>query len=304
MKYQSILENIGNTAHVRINSLFPENVEVWMKLERQNPGGSIKDRIAISMIEDAEEKQLLKKNSVIIEPTSGNTGIGLSMVAAVKGYKIILVMPDSMSIERRNLMTAYGAQVELTPKEGGMNAAIKRAKELLVEIPDSWMPSQFDNPANINAHISKTAEEIIKDFPAGFDYLIAGVGTGGHISGCAKILKHSFPHIKIIAVEPVDSPVISGGKPGPHKIQGIGAGFIPDNLKIELLDDIIQVKYENAMKYASLCAKREGILVGISTGASLAAVSIKISEIKKNVKILILNYDTGERYLSVPGMFI
>jgi len=303
MKYKSILENIGNTAHVKLNALFPDNAEVWMKLEKQNPGGSIKDRIALSMIEDAEEKGLLNKNSVIIEPTSGNTGIGLSMVAAVKGYKIILVMPDSMSIERSKLMAAYGAQVELTPKEGGMNAAINKAKELLREIPGSWMPSQFDNPANIDAHISNTAGEIIKDFPDGFDYLIAGVGTGGHISGCAQVLKKSFPHIKIIAVEPEDSAVISGGKPGPHKVQGIGAGFIPNNLKIDLLDDVIQVKYENALKYASLCAKKEGIFVGISTGASLAAVAVKISDIIENVRILIFNYDTGERYLSLPEMF-
>ena len=302
MKYDSIIETIGNTAHVRLNKLFPKNAEVWLKLERQNPGGSIKDRIALSMIEDADEKGLLKSGSVIIEPTSGNTGIGLAMICAVKGYRVILVMPDSMSVERRKLMKAYGAEIELTPKEGGMKASIERAQELLREIPNSWMPLQFDNPANVEAHIHNTAQEIIKDFPQGFDYLVSGVGTGGHLSGCASVLKENFKNMKVAAVEPLDSPVISGGTPGLHKIQGIGAGFIPKNLNVNLIDEVLTVKNDDAYVYARLCAQKEGILVGISSGAVLAAAA-KIAEKKENLRILVFNYDTGERYLSLPDLF-
>ena len=302
MKYDSIIETIGNTAHVWLNKLFPKNAEVWLKLERQNPGGSIKDRIALSMIEDAEEKGLLKSGSVIIEPTSGNTGIGLAMIGAVKGYRVILVMPDSMSVERRKLMKAYGAEIELTPKEGGMKASIERAQELLREIPNSWMPLQFDNPANVEAHIHNTAQEIIKDFPQGFDYLVSGVGTGGHLSGCASVLKETFKNMKVVAVEPLDSPVISGGTPGPHKIQGIGAGFIPKNLNVNLIDEVLPVKNDDAYAYARLCAQKEGILVGISSGAVLAAAA-KIAEKNENLRILVFNYDTGERYLSLPDLF-
>ncbi len=302
MKYDSIIETIGNTAHVWLNKLFPKNAEVWLKLERQNPGGSIKDRIALSMIEDAEEKGLLKSGSVIIEPTSGNTGIGLAMIGAVKGYRVILVMPDSMSVERRKLMKAYGAEIELTPKEGGMKASIERAQELLEQIEDSWMPLQFDNPANVEAHIHNTAQEIIKDFPQGFDYLVSGVGTGGHLSGCASVLKETFKNMKVVAVEPLDSPVISGGTPGPHKIQGIGAGFIPKNLNVNLIDEVLPVKNDDAYAYARLCAQKEGILVGISSGAVLAAAA-KIAEKNENLRILVFNYDTGERYLSLPDLF-
>jgi cysteine synthase A len=302
MKYQSIIETIGNTDHVLLKRIFPQNNEVWLKLERQNPGGSIKDRVALSMIEDAERKGIIASGATIIEPTSGNTGIGLAMVGAVKGYKVILVMPESMSIERRKLMTAYGAKVVLTPKEGGMKASISRAKSLLGEIPGSWMPSQFDNPANIEAHINNTAKEIIKDFPDGFDYFVSGVGTGGHLSGCAAVLKKEFPKMEVIAVEPFNSAVISGEKAGPHKIQGIGAGFIPGNLKTDLIDDVISVKYEDAVSHSALCAKKEGILLGISSGAVLAAASTLVNENKK-IKILLFNYDTGERYLSVPEMF-
>ncbi len=302
MKYQSIIEAIGNTAHVRLSRMFGANAEVWMKLERQNPGGSIKDRIALSMIEDAEKKGLLKSGSTIIEPTSGNTGIGLAMVGAVKGYRVILVMPDSMSIERRRLMAAYGAKVELTPKEGGMNAAIDRAKELMTQVPDAWMPLQFDNPANVQAHVNYTAREIIRDFPEGFDFFISGVGTGGHLSGCALVLKKSFPQMKVVAVEPKDSPVISGGAGGAHKIQGIGAGFIPKNLNLKLIDEILTIGNEDAFKNARLCAEKEGILVGLSSGAVIAAAD---SIIKKNTdaRILIFNYDTGERYLSLADLF-
>ena len=302
MKYQSIIETIGKTAHVRLNRLFPKNAEVWLKLERQNPGGSIKDRIALAMIEDAEQKGLLKEGSTIIEPTSGNTGIGLAMIGAVKGYHVILVMPDSLSVERRKLMTAYNAKVELTPKEGGMKAAIERAQELLTQIPSSWMPLQFDNPANVDIHIKNTAREIIKDFPGGFDYFISGVGTGGHLSGCASVLKETFPEIKVVAVEPEDSAVISGGTGGPHKIQGIGAGFIPKNLNVDLIDEIYTIKNEDAYKYARLCAQKEGILAGISSGAVLAAAA-SITKKKDSLRVLVFNYDTGERYLSVPELF-
>jgi cysteine synthase A len=303
MRYTSILDAIGNSGHVKINKLFSKDVEVWMKLERSNPGGSIKDRIALSMIEDAEKKGILKKNSVIIEPTSGNTGIGLAMVAAVKGYQLILVMPESMSIERRRLMAAYGAKFELTPREQGMKGAIDRASELARDISNAWIPSQFDNEANIEAHRSRTAKEIVEDFPEGLDYLITGVGTGGHITGVAEVLKKKFPKIKVFAVEPELSPVISGGQPGSHPIQGIGAGFIPKNLHTDLLDSTIQVSKEDAFKMAGRAAKEEGILVGLSSGASLAAVDKKIPEVEKGSRILTFCYDTGERYLSIEGLF-
>jgi len=303
MKIDNILENIGNTPHVKINRLFGETAQVWMKLERNNPGGSIKDRIALSMVEDAEKKGVLSSDSIIIEPTSGNTGVGLAMVAAVKKYKLTLVMPESMSVERRQLMAAYGAQLELTPRELGMKGAIQKAEELLNEIPNSWMPMQFENEANIDAHRHHTAKEILNDFPEGLDYLITGVGTGGHITGVAEILKKTVAGLQVYAVEPADSPVISGGKPGPHPIQGIGAGFIPKNLYTHLLDGVIQVSKEDAFEYAARCAKEEGILVGISSGASLAAVSKKIGEIPTGSRILTFCYDTGERYLSIEGLF-
>ena len=303
MKIDNILENIGNTPHVKINRLFGETAQVWMKLERNNPGGSIKDRIALSMVEDAEKKGILSSDSIIIEPTSGNTGVGLAMVAAVKKYKLMLVMPESMSVERRHLMAAYGAQLELTPRELGMKGAIQKAEELINEIPNSWMPMQFDNEANIDAHRHHTAQEILNDFPEGLDYLITGVGTGGHITGVAEILKKTVAELQVYAVEPADSPVISGGKPGPHPIQGIGAGFIPKNLYTRLLDGVIQVSKEDAFEYATRCAKEEGILVGISSGASLAAVSKKIGEIPTGSRILTFCYDTGERYLSIEGLF-
>ena len=303
MKIDNILENIGNTPHVKINRLFGETAQVWMKLERNNPGGSIKDRIALSMVEDAEKKGILSSDSIIIEPTSGNTGVGLAMVAAVKKYKLMLVMPESMSVERRHLMAAYGAQLELTPRELGMKGAIQKAEELINEIPNSWMPMQFDNEANIDAHRHHTAQEILNDFPEGLDYLITGVGTGGHITGVAEILKKTVAELQVYAVEPADSPVISGGKPGPHPIQGIGAGFIPKNLYTHLLDGVIQVSKEDAFEYAARCAKEEGILVGISSGASLAAVSKKIGEIPTGSRILTFCYDTGERYLSIEGLF-
>ena len=303
MKAKNILETIGNTPHVRINHIFPEGYEVWMKVERFNPGSSIKDRIALSMIEDAERKGMLRTDSVIIEPTSGNTGIGLAMVAAVKKYRLILVMPESMSVERRKIMAAYGAEFELTPREKGMKGAIERAQELLKEIPGSWMPSQFDNPANVEIHKVTTAREIMADFGDGLDYLIAGVGTGGHISGCTDVLKKHFPSMKTFAVEPEQSPVISGGEPGPHPIQGIGAGFIPVNLKTELLDGTIRVTKEEAYEYTCKAARMEGIFIGISSGACLAAVAKKLPDIPQGSKILVFSYDTGERYLSVEGLF-
>ena len=303
MKANSILETIGNTPHVRINRLYSPDVEVWSKLERANPGGSIKDRIALSMIEDAEAKGILKEGSVIIEPTSGNTGIGLAMVAAVKGYKLILVMPESMSIERRKLMSVYGASFELTPREKGMKGAIAKALELIEATPNSWMPQQFDNPANIDVHVKTTAQEIINDFPEGLDYLITGVGTGGHITGVGRELKKKFPNLKVFAVEPELSPVISGGEPSPHPIQGIGAGFIPANLHTDILDGVIQVSKEDAFAYTQRAAKEEAIFQGISSGATMAALAKKLPEIPKGSRVLIFNYDTGERYFSVDGLF-
>jgi cysteine synthase len=302
MKANTILETIGHTPHVRLNKLFGDK-EVWLKLERANPGGSIKDRIGLSMIEDAERRGVLKSDSVIIEPTSGNTGIGLAMVAAVKNYKLILVMPDSMSIERRRLMAAYGAQLELTPREKGMKGAIERANELAVSTKNAWIPQQFENEANIEIHRSTTAAEILQDFPEGFDMLVTGVGTGGHITGIAEVLKKKFSKLKVYAVEPALSPVLSGGQPGPHPLQGLGAGFIPKNLHKELLDGVVQVTKEEAFAFAQRCAREEGILVGISSGASLAAVAKKLSDLPKNGKILTFCYDTGERYLSVEGLF-
>ncbi len=302
MKAQNILETIGNTPHVKINKLFGDGHEVWIKLERSNPGGSIKDRIALSMIEDAEQKGLLKPGSVIIEPTSGNTGIGLAMVAAVKGYRLILVMPDSMSIERRRIMKAYGAEFVLTPREKGMKGAIEKAGELIAETPNSWMPQQFENAANTAVHIKTTAEEIIKDFPEGIDYLITGVGTGGHITGVGQVLKKKFG-TKIIAVEPTLSPVLSGGQPSPHPLQGIGAGFIPSIMDMTLLDGIVQVDKDEAYDYAIRAGKEEGIFMGVSSGATLAAIAKKLGDIPAGSRILGFNYDTGERYLSIDGLF-
>jgi cysteine synthase A len=304
MRANTILETIGRTPVVRINRLYPAGAEVWVKLERANPGGSIKDRIALSMIEDAERKGILKKGSVIIEPTSGNTGIGLAMVAAVKRYRLILVMPESMSIERRRLMSAYGAELDLTPREKGMKGAIERAGELAAATPGSWIPQQFENEANVEIHRSTTAREILEDFPEGFDVLITGVGTGGHITGVAAVVKKKFPNMKAYAVEPSLSPVISGGKPGPHPIQGIGAGFIPANLHTKLLDGVIQVTKEEAFEYTGRAAREEGIFLGISSGASLAAVAKKLPELPPKSRILTFNYDTGERYLSIEGLFV
>ena len=303
MKADNILETIGNTPHVRLNKLYGDKHEVWIKLERANPGASIKDRIALAMIEDAEQKGILNKDSVIIEPTSGNTGIGLALVAAVKGYKIILVMPESMSIERRRLMALYGAEFVLTPREKGMKGAIEKAAELTAETPNAWMPTQFDNPANTDIHRTTTAVEILNDFPEGLDYIITGVGTGGHITGVAEVLKQHFPNLKVFAVEPELSPILSGGAPGPHPIQGIGAGFAPSILNQAILDGVIQVSKDDAFTYAQRLAKEEGILAGISTGASLAAVAKKLAEIPAGAKVLTFNYDTGERYLSVEGLF-
>lgn len=303
MKANNILETIGNTPHIRLNSLFPSEYEVWVKMEKTNPGGSIKDRIALSMVEDAEAKGILKEGSVIIEPTSGNTGIGLALVCAVKGYRLILTMPESMSIERRKVLLAYGAELVLTPKEKGMKGAISKAEELAAEIPNSWIPLQFDNPANVDAHRKNTAKEIIDDFPEGFDCLITGVGTGGHISGVSEVLKQKFPNIKVFAVQPEASPVIGGGAPGPHPIQGIGAGFIPNNLYTSLLDGTIEISKEEAFEYAQRAAKEEGIFVGISSGASLAAVAKKIKDLPAGSRILTFSYDHGERYLSVDGLF-
>jgi len=300
MKAANILETIGGTPHVRVNRLFGE-AEVWIKQERVNPGASIKDRIALAMIEDAERTGKLKPGGTIIEPTSGNTGIGLAMVAAVKGYKLVLVMPESMSLERRRLMLAYGATFDLTPKEKGMKGAIARAEELIAETPDSWMPQQFENPANLEVHRRTTAREILNDFrDAPLDLLITGVGTGGHITACAEVLKAEWPGLQVFAVEPTLSPVLSGGDPGPHPIQGIGAGFIPAIMDVGLLDGIIQVEPADAKEMARRCAREEGVLVGISSGATLQAIKQKLAEVGPGKRILGFNYDTGERYLSVP----
>ncbi|GAB2526893.1 cysteine synthase A [Simplicispira piscis] len=301
MKVDNILQTIGNTPHVRINRIFGPDAKVWIKSERSNPGGSIKDRIALSMVEDAEKSGALKPGGTIIEPTSGNTGIGLALVAAVKGYKLILVMPDSMSIERRRLMLAYGASFDLTPKEKGMKGAIARAEELKAQTPGSWIPQQFENPANIDAHVRTTAQEILADFQGGLDALITGVGTGGHLTGVARVLKAQFPRLLVFAVEPTLSPVISGGQPGPHPLQGLGAGFIPKNLDVSLLDGVIQVDAEPAREYARRSAREEGMLVGISSGATLAAIAQKLPELPAGSRVLGFNYDTGERYLSVEG---
>ncbi len=301
MAFDNVLQTIGNTPHIRINKLFGSTHHVYVKSERSNPGGSIKDRIALAMIEDAEKSGALKPGATIIEPTSGNTGVGLALVAAVKGYKLILVMPDSMSIERRRLMLAYGASFDLTPREKGMKGAIARAQELAEQTPDSWIPQQFENPANIDVHVRTTALEIANDFPNGLDYIITGVGTGGHLSGVAQVLKAKWPNLKVFAVEPTALPVISGGAPAPHPIQGIGAGFIPKNLKTELLDGVIQVEAEAAREYGRRSAKEEGLLVGISSGATLAAIAQKLPEVPAGSTVLGFNYDTGERYLSVEG---
>ncbi|WP_419825746.1 cysteine synthase A [Sphingomonas sp.] len=300
MKAQSILGTIGNTPHVRYARLFPD-AEVWIKSERSNPGGSIKDRIALAMIEDAEASGALKPGGTIIEPTSGNTGIGLAMVAAVKGYRIVLVMPESMSLERRRVMLAYGATFDLTPKEKGMKGAIERAMELAADIDGAWIPQQFENPANIAIHVRETAREILPDFAdAPLDAIITGVGTGGHITGVAEVLKREWPSLKVFAVEPTLSPVISGGQPGPHPIQGIGAGFVPPNLHTQLLDGTIQVAPDDAKEWARRSAREEGVLVGISSGATLAAIAQKLPELGGQARVLGFNYDTGERYLSVP----
>ena len=301
MKANSVLDTIGNTPHIRINRLFGNTHQVWIKSERTNPGGSIKDRIALAMVEAAEKSGALKAGGTIIEPTSGNTGVGLAMVAAVKGYKLILVMPDSMSIERRRLMLAYGASFDLTPREKGMKGAIARAEELAAQTPGAWIPQQFENPANIEVHTRTTAQEIIADFPEGVDVLITGVGTGGHLTGAAKVLKAKWPKLKVYAVEPTASPVISGGSPAPHPIQGIGAGFIPKNLDTSLLDGVIQVEADAAREMGRRSAAEEGLLVGISSGATLAAIAQKLSEIPAGATVLGFNYDTGERYLSVEG---
>ena len=301
MRADNILQTIGNTPHVRINRLFGAGANVYIKSERSNPGGSIKDRIALAMVEDAEKSGALTPGGTIIEPTSGNTGIGLAVVAAVKGYKLILVMPDSMSIERRRLMLAYGATFDLTPREKGMKGSIARATELVAATPNSWMPQQFENPANIDVHARTTALEILADFPNGIDALITGVGTGGHLTGCAQVLKAKWPQLKVFAVEPSASPVISGGAPSPHPIQGIGAGFIPKNLNMALLDGVIQVDAEPAREMARRCAREEGILVGISSGATLAAIAQKLPDLPKGATVLGFNYDTGERYLSIEG---
>jgi cysteine synthase A len=300
MKAANILETIGNTPHIRMNRLFDGGHEVWIKSERANPGGSIKDRIALSMIEDAERSGALKPGGTIVEPTSGNTGIGLAMVAAVKGYRLVLVMPESMSIERRRLMLAYGASFDLTPREKGMKGAIERAMDIVASTPGAWMPQQFENPANVEVHVRTTTKEILADFPAGLDAIITGVGTGGHITACAKVLKASWPELRVFAVEPTLSPVLSGGQPGPHPIQGIGAGFVPGVMDTSLLDGVIQVAPDDAKEMARRAAREEGMLVGISSGATLAAIRQYLSKADATKRVLGFNYDTGERYLSVP----
>ena len=303
MRFGSILETIGDTPHVRVNHLFDDGVEVWTKLERANPGGSIKDRIALSMIEDAQQRGVLNPDTVVIEPTSGNTGVGLAMVCAVKGYRLILVMPDSFSIERRKLMIGYGAELELTPRELGIKGSMARADEIADELPDAWIPSQFANPANPEVHRRTTAEEIAADFPEGLDYIVTGVGTGGHITGCAEVLKERWPSLKVYAVEPTLSPVLSGGEHTPHPIQGIGAGFIPDVARPELFDGIVQVAPEDAMAFARRSAREEGVLIGISSGASLAAIAQLRPQIPDGSRVLAFNYDSGERYLSVEALW-
>jgi cysteine synthase A len=304
MRVQNILDTIGDTPHVRINRLFADRtVDVWMKLERANPGGSVKDRIGAAMVEDAERRGLLKEGGTIVEPTSGNTGIGLALVAAVKGYRLILVMPESMSVERRRILAAYGAEVVLTPREIGMKGAIERAEHILTEVPGSWMPQQFENPANVEIHRATTAREILRDFPEGVDYLITGVGTGGHISGVSEVLKKTMPRLKTFAVEPEKSAVIGGGPPSPHRIQGIGAGFVPENLHREAIDGTITVTEEDAFAMALRSAREEGIFVGPSSGAALAAVRNKLPEIPDGSCVLTFCYDTGERYLSIPDLF-
>ena len=302
-KFNSILEAIGNTPELRINKLFDPRVEVWVKLERQNPGGSIKDRIGLAMIEDAEKRGILRPGSIIVEPTSGNTGVGLALVAAVKGYKLILVMPESFSVERRKLMAAYGATFELTPRELGMKGAIAKAREIVAETPNAWLPMQFDNPANVEVHRRTTAEEIARDFPEGLDYIFAGVGTGGHVSAVGEILRPRWPNLQVFAVEPELSPVLSGGQHSPHPIQGIGAGFIPGNYHADAVTGIVQVSAPDAFTFAVRAAREEGLFVGVSSGAVLAAVAKKLPEIKDGARILAFTYDTGERYLSVPGLF-
>ncbi len=302
MKADSILDVIGNTPHVRLSRLFPDH-EVWLKLERANPGGSIKDRIGLAMIEAAEADGSLKPGGEIVEPTSGNTGIGLAMVAAVKGYPLTLVMPESMSVERRRLMAAYGAKFVLTPRADGMKGAIAKAEQLIAEREGAWMPQQFENPANIDVHKRTTAQEILADFPDGLDVLVTGVGTGGHITGVSEVLKESWPQLQTFAVEPAKSPVISGGDPSPHKLQGIGAGFVPTNLHRDTLDGVIQVSEEDAFGFAVRLARTEGIFVGPSSGASLAAVNQKLPDLAADTRVLAFCYDTGERYLSVEGLF-
>jgi cysteine synthase A len=301
--YDNVLQTIGNTPHVRINKLFDPRVTVWTKMERANPGGSIKDRIGLAMIEDAEARGILHKDSVIIEPTSGNTGIGLALAGAVKGYRVILVMPESMTIERRKILQLYGAELDLTPKELGMRGAMARANELKEQTPNAWIPMQFENPANVEVHKRTTAEEIARDFPDGLDYIITGVGTGGHITGVAEVLKPRWPQLKVFAVEPTLSPVLSGGTHSPHPIQGIGAGFIPAVMRTDLLDGVILVDPKDAVAWAQRAAKEEGLLIGVSSGASLAAVSQQIPEMADGSKVLTFNYDTGERYLSVEALF-
>lgn len=303
MKANTILDTIGNTPHIKINRLFRPGISVWIKMEKFNPGGSIKDRIALSMVEDAEKKGILKPKGAIIEPTSGNTGIGLAMVAAVKGYRLIVVMPESMSMERRKIMTAYGAELELTAREKGMKGAIERAGQLRDEIPGSWIPMQFDNPANTDIHRRTTAAEILNDFPDGLDFIIAGVGTGGHITACGEIIKKKFKNLNLYAVEPELSPVLSGGAPSSHPLQGIGAGFIPSILKTDLLDGIIKVNKDDSYNFTRRAAREEGLFVGISTGAVLAAVNQKMNEFPDGSRVLTFNYDTGERYLTTEGLF-
>jgi len=303
MKAENILQTIGNTPIVRINRLFGDKAQVWMKLERSNPGGSIKDRIGLAMIEDAEKKGLINKDTIIVEPTSGNTGIGLAIVAATRGYRLILTMPESMSLERRRYLAALGAELVLTPREKGMVGAMERAQELLKEHTNSWMPAQFSNQANVAVHRETTAREILADFPEGLDYLITGVGTGGHITGCAEVLKQAFPKLQVFAVEPAASPVLSGGVKGLHPIQGIGAGFVPEILNTKLLDGVIKVENKDAFEFARRCVREEGIFIGVSSGASLAAVNAKLQEIPAGSTVLTFCYDSGERYLSVDGLF-